>query len=172
VILKSPIHTLHVIASGCWFGGVLFTSAVVTPALQSLYPVETERVRVRSTIGRYYAPVAGMNLAALLPLALLDGRRVGFGRRFAAEGLLLPGLCGVAAGHGAYFGPRLARLAALEHETTDAASTSALIAQRHALQARSGQLSRLNALMSLAIAVLAANDTSRQGWRGHAAQLS
>lgn len=161
--MKSLIHMLHVVASGCWFGGVLFTSAVVTPALRALYPVESERVGVRAAIGRRYAPVAGVNLAALLPLALLDGRRDGFGRRFAAEGLLLLGLCGVAAGHGAYFGPRLARLAALEQATTDAAPARALADQRHALQERSAQLSRLNALMSLAIAVLAAHDASRQG---------
>lgn len=159
--MKVPIHTLHAVAAGCWLGGVLFTGTVVSPALQSFYPIEAERVGVRAAIGRHYAPVAGVNLAALLLLAPLDGRQSGFGRRFVAEGLLLLGLCGVTASHGIYFGPRLARLATLERTATNAASTGALVAQRHALQARSVRLSRLNALISLAIAILAANGASR-----------
>jgi uncharacterized membrane protein len=163
VNMKLPIHTLHTVAAGCWLGGIVFTSTVVSPALQALYPIEAERVGVRSAIGRHYAPVAGVNLAALLLLAPLDGRRLGFGRRFAAEALLLVGLCGVAASHGAYFGPRLARLAVLEQAATDAGTTRTLAAQRHTLQGRSLQLSRLNALMSLMVAILASNDTNHQG---------
>lgn len=161
--MKLPIHTLHTVAAGCWLGGILFTSTVVSPALQALYPLEAERVGVRAAIGRHYAPVAGVNLAALLLLAPLDGRHRGFGWRFAAEAALLAGLCGVAAGHGTYFGPRLARLAELEQAAPDAETTRALAAQRHTLQGRSLQLSRLNALMSLAVAILATNDTSRRG---------
>ena len=159
--MKSPIHTLHVAAAGCWLGGVLFTGAVVTPALESLYPAEPERVRARAAIGRHYAPVAGTNLAVLLLAALADGRRAGFGRGFAAEYLLLIGLSGVAASHGAYFGPRLARLAAAEQAAPDAATASARADQRHALQARSLRVSRLNALLSLAIVVLATNGARR-----------
>ncbi len=160
--MTRPIHTLRVVAAGCWFGGVLFTSAVVTPTLSARYPDESERVEVRAAIGRHYAPVAGVNLAALLPLTLLDNWRGGFSRRFVAiEGLLMFGLCGLAAGHGAYFGPQLARLAAMERTATDIASGRALAAQRRALQARSLQFSRLNLLLSLVIAARAANDAGR-----------
>ena len=160
--MNVPIHTLHTVAAGCWLGGILFTSTVVSPALQALYPIEAERVKVRGVIGRRYAPIAGVNLASLLLLAPLDGRRLGFGRRFAAEALLLAGLCGVAASHGGYFGPRLTRLAVLEQAATDEGTARTLAAQRHTLQGRSLQLSRLNGLMSLAIAILAANSTSRR----------
>ena len=155
------VHTLRVVAAGSWFGGVLFTSTVVTPALAALYPDEAERVEVRSAIGRHYAPVGGVNLAALLPLTLWDSWRGGFSRRLAVEGLLVLGLCGITASHGIYFGPRLARLAAQEHAATDTAAASALADRRRSLQARSVQVSRLNALLSLALAVRAANDTGR-----------
>lgn len=155
------IHTLRVVSAGSWFGGVLFTSTVVTPALAALYPRESERVEVRAAIGRHYAPVAGVNLAALLPLTFLDCWRGGFSRHLATDVLLILGLCGIVAGHGAYFGPRLARLAAMERTATDDASDSALAAQRRALQARSLQLSRLNVLLSLVIAARAADDRGR-----------
>lgn len=155
------VHTLRTVAAGCWLGGICFTSAVVSPALAALYPDESGRVEVRAAIGRHYAPVAGVNLAALLPLTLWDCWRGDFSRRFAAEGLLVLGVLGLAAGHGVYFGPRLARLAALERATTDAASASALAGRRRALQARSVQLSRLNALLSLVLAVRAASDAGR-----------
>jgi hypothetical protein len=155
------VHTLRVVAAGCWFGGVFFTSAVVTPALAARYPDESERVEVRAMIGRHYAPVAGANLAALLPLTLRDCWRGGFSRRLVAEGLLVFGLCGIAAGHGGYFGPRLARLAAMERAATDVNSVNALATRRRALQARSMQLSRLNVLLSLVIAARAADDTGR-----------
>lgn len=154
------VHALRVVAAGSWFGGVLFTSAVVTPALAALYPEEAERIAVRAAIGRHYAPVGGANLAALLPLTLW-GRRWGGRGRLAAEGLLVLGLCGITAGHGIYFGPRLARLAAQERAAPDTASARALAERRRSLQARSVWLSRLNALISLALAVRAANDTGR-----------
>lgn len=155
------VHTLRTVAAGCWLGGVFFTSAVVSPALKALYSDESERVEVRSAIGRHYAPVAGMNLAALLPLTLWDCWRGGFSRRLATEGLLVLGIFGLAAGHGAYFGPRLARLATMEREATDTVSAGAVAEQRRALQARSVQLSRLNAFLSLVMTLRAASDSDR-----------
>ena len=111
------VHVVHVMLAGVWLGGVVFTAAVVSPALKSMKWSEAERVGVRSAIGRQYARVGSANLALLLLFAVLDGALKGFGATFYAEYLLLLVLSGLVAAHGAYFGRRLARLAEAEKET-------------------------------------------------------
>jgi len=106
--LSEIFHVLHVVLAGVWLGGVVFTTAVVSPALKAMYWSETERVGVRSAIGRQYARVGSANLVLLLLFAVLAGFVKGFGALFYAEYVLLLLLFGLGAAHGAYFGRRLA----------------------------------------------------------------
>src|SRR5918998_844073 len=106
--LSELFQVLHVVLAGVWLGGVVFTTAVVSPALKALKWSETERVGVRSAICRQYARVGSANLALLLLFAILDGTLSGFGALFYAEYSSLLLLFGLVVAHGAYFGRRLA----------------------------------------------------------------
>ena len=53
--MSEIFHVLHVVLAGVWLGGVVFTTAVVSPALKAMNWSETERVGVRSAVGRQYA---------------------------------------------------------------------------------------------------------------------
>ena len=75
---------------------------------------EVERVGVRSMVGRYFARVGGWNLGLLLLFAVVDGALWGFGAVFFVEYALLAALLGLAGAHGAYFGRKIADLAAAE----------------------------------------------------------
>ena len=72
-------HTVHVLLAGAWFGGVVFMTFVLSPALKAIKWGEAERVGVRAVIGRRYARVAGVNLALLVVFALMDGIFGGLG---------------------------------------------------------------------------------------------
>ncbi len=155
--MSEILHVLHVVLAGTWFGGVLFTTVVVSPALKAMKWAETERVLVRSAIGRRYARVGGANLALLLVFALLDGWSVGFGGLFYAEYVLLAVLFCLVAAHGAYFGRRLAGLAEEEKGTRDAEAVRAYAQRRRALQRVSWRISLTGLLVSVAVATLAAS---------------
>jgi len=71
--LSQVVHVAHVVLAGVWLGGVIFTTAVVSPALKAIKWSEAERVRVRSAIGRQYARVGSTNVSLLLLFAVLDG---------------------------------------------------------------------------------------------------
>jgi uncharacterized membrane protein len=148
------VHVVHVMLAGVWLGGVVFTTAVVSPALKAMKWSEAERVGVRSAIGRQYARVGSANLALLLLFAVLDGTLSGFGTLFYAEYFSLLLLFGLVAAHGAYFGRRLARLA--EKETRNAGAAKSLSEQRRSLQRLSLRVSQLNLLASVVVMVLAA----------------
>jgi uncharacterized membrane protein len=53
---------VHAVLAGVWLGGVIFTTAVVSPALKATKWDEPERVLVRSQIGRRYAKVGAQTL--------------------------------------------------------------------------------------------------------------
>ncbi len=150
------VHVVHVMLAGVWLGGVVFTTAVVSPALKAMKWSEAERVGVRSAIGRQYARVGSANLALLLLFAVLDGALKGFGATFYAEYLLLLVLSGLVAAHGAYFGRRLARLAEAEKETRSAGAAQSFSEQRRSLQRLSVRVSQLNLMVSVVVMVLAA----------------
>jgi len=101
-VLVPIAHTVHVVLAGAWFGGVVFTMLVVSPALGAMKWDEAERVGVRAVIGRRYALVGGVNLALLAVFALADGILGGFGPTLYAECALLPLLFGLVAAHGAF----------------------------------------------------------------------
>jgi uncharacterized membrane protein len=155
--LSTVVHTLHVVSAGMWLGGVVFTMAVVSPALKAMKWSEAERVGVRSVIGRRYAKVGGANLLLLLAFALLDGLTAGFGTAFYAEYALLGALFSVVVVHGAHFGRKLANLADGERRAKSPDEAASLARRRHALQRISSKVSWLDLAISLAVAVLAIN---------------
>lgn len=152
--MSAAIHVVHAVLAGVWLGGVIFTTAVVSPALKAMKWSEPERVLVRSKIGGQYAKVGSTNLALLALFALLDGLIAGFGAALYAEYLLLVVLIGLVAVHGAYFGRRLKELA--ERSAGSDEEVRALAEQRRELQKVSLRVSWADLLVSLAVAVLAA----------------
>jgi uncharacterized membrane protein len=150
-------HTLHVILAGVWLGGVVFTTAVVSPALKAMKWTEIERVRVRSVIGKQYARVGTTNLVLLFIFAVLDGLLKGLGAILYVEYVLLAVVFGLVAAHGAYFGRRLAGLAEVEQRAGSAEKARSLAEKRHALQRLSLGVSQLNLLLSVIVVILAVN---------------
>jgi uncharacterized membrane protein len=155
-LFSEIIHVVHVLLAGVWLGGVVFTTAVVSPALKAMKWSQAARVGVRSAIGRQYARVGSANLALLLLFAVLDGALKSFGASFYAEYLLLLLLFGLVAAHGAYFGRHLARLAGAEREAGSAEAAKSLAEQRRSLQRLSVRISQLTFMVSVVVMVLAA----------------
>ena len=155
--MSTVIHTLHVVSAGMWLGGVVFTIAVVSPALKAIKLSEAERVGVRSVIGRRYAKVGGATLLLLLVLALLDGLTAEFGAAFYAEYALLGVLFTLVVVHGAYFGRKLANLAEAERRAQSPNEAASLADRRRALQRVSSKVSWLDLAISVGVAVLAIN---------------
>jgi hypothetical protein len=133
----------------------VFTTYVVSPALKAMKWPESERVAVRSAIGRQYARVGSMNLILLLLFAFLDGIFGGFGLALYVEYALLIVLFGLVAAHGAYFGRRLAELAGAERETESEEVARSFAERRRSLQRVSSRISWVSLLLSTAVAVLA-----------------
>jgi hypothetical protein len=136
---------------------VVFTTAVVSPALKAMKWDEAERVRVRSVIGSRYAWVGGTNLLLLLIFACLHGLGEGFGPTFYVEYALLLVLFGLVAAHGAYLGRKLVNLAEAEQRAQSPEEAASFADQRRALQWVSSKVSWLNLAVSLAVVVLAVN---------------
>lgn len=151
------VHTLHVILAGTWLGGVVFTTAVVSPALKKMKWSEAERVSVRSTIGKQYARLGSTNLVLLLVFAVLDALFRGFGPIFYVEYALLVAVFGLVAAHGAYFGRRLMGLAEAERRAGDAEEARAFAEERRSLQRLSLRVSQADVLVSVTILALATN---------------
>jgi len=155
--MSTLVHTLHVILVGAWLGGVVFTTAVVSPALKAMKWSEAKRVGVRSVIGKQYARVGTVNLFLLLIFAVLDGLMKGFGAIFYVEYLLLAAIFGLVAAHGAYFSQRLVRLAEAERRAVSAEEARAFAKRRHTLQILSFRVSLLDVLVSAVVVSLAVN---------------
>lgn len=153
--MSAIVDAMHAILAGVWLGGVIFTTAVVSPALISMKWEEYERVSVRSQIGKQYARVGGVNLALLVIFAVLDGLLLGFGIARYVEYLLLLILLGLVAAHGAYFGRRLAGLAEAERRAGSEEEARALAERRRGLQKLSRRVSLADLVVSLAVAALA-----------------
>ena len=153
--MSAIVHVVHAVLAGVWLGGVIFTMAVVSPALKQVKWDEPERVLVRSHIGKQYAKVGSANLALLALFALLDGLLAGFGITLYAEYLLLVVLIGLVAAHSAYFGRRLRGLAEAEKSAGSEEEVRTLAERRGELQKISLRVSWVDLLVSLAVAVLA-----------------
>jgi uncharacterized membrane protein len=146
---------MHAVLAGVWLGGVIFTTAVLSPALKAMKWDEPERVLVRSRIGKQYAKVGSANLALLVLFALLDGLVGGFGATLYAEYVLLAVLVGLVGVHGAYFGSRLTGLAEAQKSAGSEEEVRAIAERRRELQRNSLGVSWMNLLVSLAVAALA-----------------
>lgn len=155
--MSAAVHTLHILLAGVWFGGVIFTTVVVSPALKVMKWDEAERVSVRSVIGRQYAKVGTANLVLLLVFAVMDGLLQSFGPAFYVEYSLLVVLFGLLAAHGAYFGRRLVRLAEAEKSAGSVEDARSFAATRRGLQRLSFGASMLNIVVSVAVMVFAIN---------------
>ena len=153
-MLTEIFHVAHVVLAGVWLGGLVFTTAVVSPAFEAMKWSEAERVAVRSAVGRQYARVGSANLVLLALFAVLNGAFGGFGARFYAEYALLVVVFGLAGAHGAYFGRRLAELARAEREASGEEART-LAGRRRSLQRVSLRVSYLNLLASAVVLVLA-----------------
>lgn len=154
-MLSVIVDVMHAVLAGVWLGGVVFTTAVVSPALRAMKWKEHERVSVRSKIGKQYARVGGINLALLVIFAVLDGLLIGFGTAQYVECLLLAILLGLVAVHGAYFGRRLAGLAEAERRAGSEDEARTRAERRRKLQRLSLRDSQADIVVSLAVAVLA-----------------
>lgn len=154
-MLVEIFHVAHVVLAGIWLGGLVFTAAVVSPAFGTMKWSESERVAVRSAVGKRYARVGSLNLVLLALFAVLDGVFAGFGVTFYAEYALLFLVFGLAGAHGAYFGRRLAELAKAEREASREEEARTLAVLRRSLQQVSLRISYLNLLASTAVLVLA-----------------
>ncbi|HET7478118.1 MAG TPA: DUF4149 domain-containing protein [Rubrobacteraceae bacterium] len=154
-MLSVTFHAAHAILAGVWLGGVVFTTAVVSPALKAMKWEEHERVSVRSRIGKQYARVGSVNLILLVIFALLDGLSSGFGVVRYVEYLLLAVLLGLVAAHGAYFGRKLAGLAEAERQAGSGEEARALAMRRRDLQRLSLRVSWADMIVSLVVAALA-----------------
>ena len=153
--MDALIHTLHVVLAGIWLGGLVFTTAVISPALKAMKWGEAERMGVRSVIGRRYAKVGGVNLGLLLLFAVLDGVVGRFGTALLAEYFLLAVVFGLSTTHGAYFGRRLKKLAEAEQRAKDAEGAAGTFAEKRRMLGRlSLGASVLNLTSSSAIAIL------------------
>ena len=156
-VITAITHTLHVVLAGVWLGGVVFTTAVVSPALKAMKGSEVERVEMRSIIGRHYARVGSVNLALLTLFAVLDGIVAGFDATFYVEYPLLVVLLALVAVHGAYFGRRLVRLAEAEKRAKSEGEACAFADERRNLQKLSLWASWADILVSVVIVTLAVN---------------
>jgi len=111
------IHAVHVLAAGVWLGGLVFTSAVVSPAFKTMPWTPQERIATRSAVGRQYTKVARINLAILLIAALADGAARGWSTRAAVEIALILVVLILSEMHARVFVPRLGQAARSGDET-------------------------------------------------------
>ena len=155
--MSTSAHTLQAVLARTCLGGVAFTTFVVSPAFPAMGWDGAERVLVKFRVGKQYAKVGGANLALLAVFAPFDGIFGGFGAHLYAEYALLTGVAGLVAGHGTYFGRRLAALAAAEQNAPDADTAASFARRRRSFQKFSLRASRLDLLLSAAITVLAVN---------------
>jgi uncharacterized membrane protein len=116
--LLSLLHAVHVLAAGIWVGGLVFTTAVVSPAFKRMDWSPAERIAVRSAVGRQYARVAVLNLVVLFIAALADWLPSGLGMVALAELGLIVLILFLSGLHGRVFAPRLAQ-AAREPQSVD-----------------------------------------------------
>ena len=136
---SSIIHTIHLLAAGIWLGGLVFTASVVSPAFKRMNWAPTERIAVRSEVGRQYSKIARVNLVILLLAAILDASA-----RNVWEIALIVLVMALSEMHALVFAPRLGVAARSGDE----------LARKKALRV-SISVSMINLLFSFVIAVLA-----------------
>lgn len=152
-------HTAAAVLAGTWFGCLVFTTLVVSPALKGLEWPETTRVLVRSRIGRQFRRLANPLLVLLAIAVILTGLSSSLSgwslARFVGQLVLLVLLGLLAAAHGFFLGTRLQRLATAE-ESERNHDVAAARSARHRLQRLSFAVSMADLVVSLLLVILAA----------------
>lgn len=158
-VLFPYFHTAAAVLAGTWVGCLVFTTFVVSPALEGPEWPEPTRVLVRSQIGRRFRRLANPLLVLLaigVVLAGITSPPSGWLLAGFVAQLVLLLLLGVLAGaHGFFLGTRLQRLAAAEQSGADWDVVRARTA-RHRLQRLSFAVSVADLAVSLLLAILAA----------------
>ena len=153
-------HTVHTVLAGIWLGSLVFTTLVVSPALNRMDWGESDRVLVRARIGRQFLWVANPVLLLLALFLVLDGvaSPLPTGRlvRLLVELGLVALVTVLAGSHGFFFGARLRDLAAQEAQAPSGEGPRFAAARRR-LQRVSFGVSVVDLIASLAVAVLAVN---------------
>jgi len=138
------LNVLEGLIAGVWLGGYLFTTFVVSPALESLPLGDAERIRARSAIGRRYGKLAGPLLLVWLAVLLSQGFETW---TLARLGLLIV-LAAVVGLHGYLIGSRMQALA--ERKTAGATVAQDLTTLRQL----SARITPVALVVSLLLAVL------------------
>lgn len=138
------VHVLHVLAAGIWLGGLVFTTTVVSPAFKRIEWSPSQRIAVRSEIGKQYSIVARFNLLILVGMALIDYAQRGWNDLGCIELTLIIIVLILSELHARVFAPRLGKASRAGDE----------VARSKALRI-SITVSMLNLLLSFAIASLA-----------------
>lgn len=97
--LADLLPALNVLLVGVWVGMYLFTTFVVSPAFQELFPDPQVRHAHRRTVGRHYARVNGPLTLALLATVLAVGLTRGFSAALGAQLAVLLLIGGLVALH-------------------------------------------------------------------------
>lgn len=138
------IYIVNALAAGIWLGGLIFTTTVVSPAFKRMAWAPSERIAVRSEVGKQYAKVARVNLAILLITALIDGAMRGWSIPAWIEITLIFFILTLSELHARVLAPRLG-----------AAARSDDVTKRQKVLRLSISVSMLNLLLSFIVAVLA-----------------
>ena len=150
---------LHLLAAILWVGGQLFLVLVVLPVLRRELP-EGARLRVVAAAGRRFSVVSAGALATLVVTGLLNAiahgvswsilRATAWGHVLVAKAALVAVVIVLTTVHGAYYGRRLERLAAITPDDVEGRQ------RRQALQRQSIRISAANLALNLLIVGLAA----------------
>jgi uncharacterized membrane protein len=139
------VAAAEILLAGIWIGSYLFTTFIVSPALNSLPISAAERITVRSAIGRRYGRLSVPLLLIWLVLLLWQGPAGWTLVRL----LLLILLTAIIALHGYIFGSRMQLLAAREQAGEDSA-----VQERARLQKLSARITPLSLVLSVLLGVL------------------
>lgn len=157
----TTVRSLHLIGAAVWAGGMVMLALAVGAARRTV--AETERVALFRALGRRFAIAGGIAMVVLIATGIrMAADRLGswsdltdtaYGERLADKLVLVAVVIALTLFHSLVQGPALSRLRAQALEEPDDAELAALIRRK---AARSGIVSGLNLLATLAILVLAA----------------
>jgi putative copper export protein len=157
----TTVRSLHLIGAAVWAGGMVMLALAVGAARRTV--AETERVALFRALGRRFAIAGGIAMVVLIATGTdMAADRLGswsdltdtaYGERLADKLALVAVVIALTLFHSLVQGPALSRLRAQALEQPDDAELAALIRRK---AARSGIVSGLNLLATLAILVLAA----------------
>jgi len=155
------IRALHLIGAAIWVGGLVFLGLAVGAARKTLD--DRERIALFRQLGRRFLIVGGIALLVAIGtgIDLASDRLASFGdlfdtdygKRLAEKVAVVIAVVLLTAFHSFVQGPKLSRLREQALERPDDAELQGLIRRK---SARSGVVSLLNLLATLAILVLAA----------------